>query len=111
MEDPSEKTSDTATDTTKLYDLIRLVLIDEKLNSKEKKNLIDELRKNNSATSDRWTFRWAIYFLGGTVVITTLFIAILAYHNCPIPDSLVAIGSTVAGGLAAMIAPYSARGK
>jgi hypothetical protein len=56
--------------TPKLYDLMAVVLNDPELKWEQKKVLIDELRKSSPTTSDRWTYRYAIWFLGSAVVIT-----------------------------------------
>jgi uncharacterized integral membrane protein len=89
-----------------LYDLMRLVLLDSNLDVEQKTKLIDELRKNNPTTSDRWTFRWAIWILGAAVLLSIVFIFILGRSDNPkIPESLIALGSTVAGGLVGVLAP------
>ena len=91
---------------TTLFDLIRIVLEDSKLQTNEKKILIDELRKNNPGTSDRWTYRYAILTLGGAVILTILALSYLgAYAEGKIPDGLVGIGSAAVGGLAGLLAP------
>jgi hypothetical protein len=90
---------------TSLYDLMRSVILDEKLNADQKVKLIDELRKNNPSTSDRWTYRWAIWILGSAVLLTITFIYFLASVNGDIPESLIAIGSTVAGGIVGILSP------
>ncbi|GAB3831982.1 hypothetical protein [Hymenobacter jeollabukensis] len=41
-------------------ELMKMVLANDKLPTKEKMDLIDELRKNNPTSSDRWTYRYAI---------------------------------------------------
>lgn len=53
------------------------VLADAKLTSEEKVKLIDELRKNNPAASDRWAPRVAIWTLGIAVIATIICITIL----------------------------------
>ena len=91
---------------TTLLDLIRIVLEDTKLQPNEKRILIDELRKNNPGTSDRWTYRYAILTLGGAVILTILGLCYLgAYAEGQIPDGLVGIGSAAVGGLAGLLAP------
>lgn len=105
MEDQIDQLKNKQADSIELYELIKLVLLDQNMKPEEKKILIDELRKNNSATSDRWTFRWAIYFLGSTVILSLIFVYCLAYHGCDIPEGLIAIGSTVAGGIAGLLSP------
>lgn len=91
--------------TTQL-DLMRMVLADGKLDSEEKRMLIDELRKNNPGTSDRWTYRYAILTLGGAVVLTIIALTILStLADVKIPEGLVSIGSAAVGGLAGLLTP------
>jgi len=89
-----------------LYDLIKIVLEDAQLKPEDKLKLIDELRKNNPGTNDRWTYRYAILILGSVVLLT---IAALWYLTklpaAHIPDGLVAIGSAAVGGLAGLLSP------
>lgn len=89
---------------TELYDLMRVVVTDASLSTEEKKILIDELRKSTPA-SDRWTFRWAIWILGVAVLLTILALWNLSFVKMDIPDGLVAIGSAAAGGLAGLLTP------
>lgn len=89
-----------------LYDLIKIVLQDGALSAKEKKKLIDELRKNNPGTNDRWTYRYAILALVFAVILTIIaiwFLALLPKHE--IPSGLVSIGSAAVGGLAGLLSP------
>lgn len=102
MDNPANPTQ-LQTSSTSLYDLMKSVLLDSTLNPDQKVKLIDELRKNNPTTSDRWAYRWAIWILGLAVVITIICLTILAYKGSPIPDGLVAIGSAVAGGIAGLL--------
>ncbi|GAC1030910.1 hypothetical protein thsps21_17370 [Pseudomonas sp. No.21] len=98
-------TARTATSqSTELYDLLKVVVTDVSLSTDEKKILIDELRKSTPA-SDRWTFRWAIWILGVAVLLTILALWNLSFVNMDIPDGLVAIGSAAAGGLAGLLTP------
>lgn len=91
---------------TTLLDLIRIVLEDPQLKPEEKRSLIDELRKNNPGTSDRWTYRYAILTLGGAVLLTILALWYLgAHHGASIPDGLISIGSAAVGGLAGLLTP------
>jgi hypothetical protein len=87
-----------------LYDLIRDVLASD-LGVDAKKALIDELRKSSPATSDRWTYRYATWILGGAIIITILCATFLAARGDDIPEGLIAIGSATAGGLAGLLAP------
>ena len=90
---------------TSLLDLMKSVLSDDKLDAQQKVYLIDELRKNNPSTSDRWIYRWAIWILGLGVLLTILFIYFLARGKYIIPESLIAIGSTLAGGIVGLMSP------
>ena len=89
-----------------LFDLIRIVLQDGALSAKEKKNLINELRKNNPGTNDRWTYRYAILALVFAVILTIVAISFLALlPKTEIPSGLVSIGSAAVGGLAGLLSP------
>lgn len=83
-----------------LYELMDKVLSDTELSSDEKIRLIDELRKNNSAASDRWSPRVAIWILGAAVLTTIICLTILDQHK---NDGLIAIGSAAVGGLAGLV--------
>jgi hypothetical protein len=92
--------------TTSLYDLMQAVLSDTNIKTtKEKIDLIDELRKNNPSTTDRWSYRYAIWFLGASVLITIISMCVLAALEKDVPDGLIAIGSAVAGGIAGLLSP------
>ena len=101
MQEPTQQASRAS-----LYDLIKIVLEDTQLKPEDKLKLIDELRKNNPGTSDRWTYRYAILILGGVVLLT---IAVLWHLTklpaANIPDGIVAIGSAAVGGLAGLLSP------
>ena len=90
--------------TTSWNDLVRIVLTDPQLTPEQKKMLVDELRKT-TPTSDRWTFRWAIWILGLVVILAVIALWVLSYYGKNIPDGLVAIGSGAAGGLAGLLTP------
>lgn len=89
---------------TEFYGLLKAVVTDPSLTPDQKKSLIDELRKS-SPTSDRWTFRWAIWILGLVVLLTIISLWSLSAGKYDIPDGLVAIGSAAAGGLAGLLTP------
>jgi len=89
---------------TEFYGLLKAVVIDPNLSPEQKKSLIDELRKS-SPTSDRWTFRWAIWILGLVVILTVIALWSLSAGEYEIPDGLIAIGSGAAGGLAGLLTP------
>jgi hypothetical protein len=85
---------------------MRLVLISPEIDTKDKKELIDELRKNNPAMDDRWTYRYATWFLGGVVLLCVLALWSLGSSGrSEISQGLVALGSAALGGLAGLIAP------
>jgi hypothetical protein len=88
-----------------IFDLIKIILSDPKLSSSEKKALIDEVRKNSPTLNDRWLYRWAIWMLGVTVIITALSFSALSWVGAEIPQGLVALGSGAASGLAGLLAP------
>ncbi len=91
---------------TTLLDLIKIVLQDNALTSKEKKLLIDELRKNNPGSNDRWTYRYAIIALVLAVILTILALWFLSAQDAKqIPDGLVSIGSAAVGGLVGLLTP------
>lgn len=83
-----------------LYSLMEKVIDDKTLTQKEKISLINELRKNNPTTTDRWAPRTAIYFLGTVVLATILCIALSGTETS---EGLIAIGSAAVGGLAGLI--------
>jgi hypothetical protein len=94
-----------AAGSTTFYDLLQGVVTDPKLEWEQKQKLIDELRKTGPV-SDRWTFRWAIWILGAAVILTIVALWVLtAAGHTDIPDGLVAIGSSAAGGLAGLLTP------
>jgi hypothetical protein len=89
-------------------DLILEVLKNESFSPDQKIALIDEIRKNSPAGADRWTYRYAIWILGGAVLLalgcTT---GMAVYKVSPIPDGVLAIGSAAIGGLAGLLASPS----
>ncbi|MCY1074290.1 hypothetical protein [Archangium lansingense] len=88
-----------------MTDLLKTILTDPGLTPEQKKSLVDEVRKNSPALSDRWLYRWVIWFLGVTVVLAVICLALLAGLGKEIPQGLVALGSAAAGGLAGLLAP------
>lgn len=87
-----------------LYNLMENVL-NTNLSSKEKIDLINELRKNNPVSSDRWAPRVAIWVLGITTLVTVICITIIIMNGKPGNDyqGLIAIASAAVGGLAGLI--------
>ena len=87
------------------FDLLKTVVIDPNLTVTEKELLLAKL-KGMSPTSDRWTFRWAIWILGALAILTVVAIWMIALLHDPkveIPAGLVAIGSGAAGALAGLL--------
>lgn len=89
---------------TSYFDLLKAVVVDPKMTGSEKEQLLMKL-KGMSPTSDRWTFRWAIWILGFVSILTVVAIWCLAMHNQgeDVPAGLVAIGSSAAGALAGLL--------
>lgn len=83
-----------------LYELMEKVLSDTKLSTEDKIKLIDELRKNNPASSDRWAPRVAIWILGASILTTIICMTVFGKTG---DDGLIAIGSAAVGGLAGVI--------
>jgi hypothetical protein len=88
-------------------ELLRIVITDPRLDSEQKKTLLDELRKSGGV--DRWTYRSAIWILGGVILLTIVAISLMTtVGGVPpeqIPQGLVAIGSSAVGGLAGLLTP------
>lgn len=103
-----ENNANTSAHSPTLYTLMEKVL-DSNLEPEQKKSLIDELRKNNPATSDRWTFRLAIYILGGAFLISIIAIWALSAYGQEVPHGLTALGSSIAGVLAGMLSQSGSR--
>lgn len=87
-----------------LYGLMEKVLDDSSLSKDEKIALIDELRKNNPAASDRWSPRVAIWILGIAIITTIICLTIQEKET---NEGLIAIGSAAVGGLAGLISQVS----
>jgi hypothetical protein len=106
---PSEQQSApalTLSEQPSFHELLRLVITDPHLSSREKKALLNELRKSGGV--DRWTFRSAIWILGAVVLVTVVAISVLIWllpDSGRIPDGLIAIGAGASGGLAGLLTP------
>ncbi|MCX2586081.1 MULTISPECIES: hypothetical protein [unclassified Pedobacter] len=85
------------------YALMEKVLSDRDLKVEEKLKLIDELRKNNPVTTDRWAPRVAIWILGLTVITTVICVTVIILNEEKSNEGLIAIGSAAVGGLAGLI--------
>jgi hypothetical protein len=83
-------------------DLIDVVLRNESLDAKEKRKLIDELRKASPAINDRWLYRWVVWSLGAVAFASVIGFIVLAALEKTIPQGLVALGSGAIGGLAGL---------
>jgi hypothetical protein len=86
-------------------DLLKAVLTDPNISGEDKRQLVSQL-KGISPTSDRLTYRTAIYLLGLIAVIAlgALWHVAIA-HPDMIPQGLVAIASGAVGGLAGLLSP------
>lgn len=90
-------------DQTNPYSLMEKVLSDRDLKVEDKLKLIDELRKNNPITTDRWAPRVAIWILGLTVITTVICVTVIIINEKTSNEGLIAIGSAAVGGLAGLI--------
>ena len=126
MEDPADNTQDpdveaihddVALRAADTVELIELILrgpgdVDTKI------KLISEVRKARPALQDRWLYRFVVWFLGVTVLVTVAWGFWLAgasphegFTNPPeLPDGLIALGAGAAGALAGLLSPASQRG-
>ena len=86
--------------------LMSEIINNNKLTTKDKKKLLSEVRKVRPALQDRWIYRWVVYLLGGTVVLTVLggFYIIGWAGKIEIPNGLIALGSAAIGALAGLLA-------
>jgi hypothetical protein len=88
--------------------LLMIVLTTPNLHVDEKIKLLNELRKLKPPTSDRWIYRWVIWFLGATIIITVSVSLLMAFKGkAGIPDGLLAIASAAVGALASFLSPLS----
>jgi hypothetical protein len=72
----------------------------------EKAKIIRELI--TAAPTDRWTIRWVIWGLIGLVIIIAIgSIVLVGIKITPIPDGIIALGTTALGALAAYLVPPS----
>lgn len=90
-----------------VLDLIYTVLCDTTTTPEQKIILIDELRKNNPGASDRWAYRWSLWIMGGSIILTILSVSVLAFYTGKVPEGLLSIGTGVVGALAGLLAPRS----
>jgi L-asparagine transporter-like permease len=80
-------------------------VIDSERTIKEKKELLNEIRKLVPGNQNRWNFRWVIWALAAIAIVSPLtFIG--TYFNLTdpkVPDAVIALSSTAVGALAAYI--------
>jgi hypothetical protein len=110
MSDAVSTPSTSADRVLSVNDLIEVVLRSEKHTWKEKKKLIDEIRKNSPALNDRWLYRWVVWFLGATAILSVVGLVVLLYFNKDLPDGLIALGSASVGALAGLFTSKSQEG-
>lgn len=93
-----------------LYSLMDRVLASG-ADVKDKIKLIDELRKNNAPSADRWAYRTAIWILGVIILGSIGLIGTLSIMQRDISEGLISIGSTAVGGLAGLLSQPRENGK
>ncbi len=105
---PSNEVSNN-NETETVFSLMAKVIEDKDLNPVEKAKLLDEIRKARPALEDRWIYRWIVYFLGATVILTVFgsFAMVVVQKDANIPDGLIALGSGALGALATLLANRS----
>lgn len=80
------------------------------LTIKEKKVLINEIRKLQAPLEDRWVYRYVVGFLGAGGILTAVFVFILALQDKNnIPDGLIALGASAVGALGGMLVPSTGK--
>ena len=91
---------------TSYFDLLKAVVVDQTLSGEQKKILLEQL-KGSSPTSDRLTYRLAIWILGFIALVTIVAIWHLTSqpNALKVPDGLIAIASGAVGGLAGLLSP------
>jgi hypothetical protein len=92
---------------TSYFDLLKAVVSDQKLSGEDKKLLLLQL-KGISPTSDRFTYRTAIWILGLIAVVAIFAIWHIATGKIDVPQGLIAIASGAVGGLAGLLSPSRA---
>jgi hypothetical protein len=89
---------------TSYYDLLKVIASNTNQSAEEKLKLIKEL-KGVSPTSDRLTYRSAIFLLGLIALATIVIVAVLVFNGKGTLDGLIAIASAAVGGLAGLLSP------
>ncbi|MFT5757714.1 MAG: hypothetical protein ACI9LM_002450 [Alteromonadaceae bacterium] len=89
-----------------IVELCRQIVSDKETSLKEKKALLNEIRKLLPASENRWNFRWVMFGLGLVALSAPLiyiFGNIFCFSSGNIPEGLLALSSTSVGALAAFI--------
>jgi hypothetical protein len=90
-------------------------IIDSRHDLRDKKALLNEVRKIMAPEQNRWNFRFAIWTLATVaisipvVVIVNLCKAEATNNVLDVPDGLLSLGSAAIGALAAFLTPYAQR--
>lgn len=82
-----------------------MVLQDDSTSPQDKIALIDEIRKTNPGSSDRWAYRWSVWLMGGSVFACVIGMIALAFSKMDIPSGLLVTTSGIVGALAGLISP------
>lgn len=89
-----------------IVELCRQIVSNKDTSLKEKKALLNEIRKLLPASENRWNFRWVMFGLS-LVALSAPLIYILGnkfgFAPGDIPEGLLALSSTSVGALAAFI--------
>lgn len=84
-----------------MHDLYKMVLENKELSLKDKKELLDEIRKLGPGNENRWNFRYVIWALALVALSSPVIQA--WWGSDDIPQGLLTISSTAVGALAAFI--------
>jgi len=86
---------------TTVADLYRLVLASDN-NVADKINLLNEVRKINTAEGDRWVYRRPIAYLLGAIPVILLLAYVLGWVK-EVNDGLLSLASAAVGALASFL--------
>jgi hypothetical protein len=98
---------------TELFDLYIKVLDDQTLNFKQKRQMLNEVRKVMSPEQNRWNFRYVILPLALVALSVLIYAVVLlgfrgAGPSFPeIPAPLLSVGSTAVGALAGFLTHHT----
>jgi hypothetical protein len=81
------------------------VLNHSTLSVKDKKALLNQVRKLRAGQDDRWIYRYVVWILGAVAVL----IALYPLFGKPVPEGLLALASAAVGALAAFLTPALAK--